>query len=132
MPDPRKEALAPYLRALADLMGLRDWTVGINHEPPDPRHLAECDARFGRKIAWIHLSEAFLNAPPDRQRQTLGHELLHAHTAHLEHLMHGELTEPGYRAFTLALEYAIDGIAEEWAKSLPLPDQVAPAPGLNQ
>lgn len=121
MDDPRKTKFNNYLRNLADRMGLRDWKISIHEDPPDASNVAECDARFGRKIAWIYLSETFLRSEPDRQRQTLVHELLHAHTAHLNHLMQGELTEPGCRAFSLSLEYVVDGIAEEWAKTLPLP-----------
>lgn len=123
MKDPRKEAFNAYARRLADLMGLLDWIIGIGDEPPEPRNLAECDARYGRKIAWIHLSESFFNSTPVRQRQTIVHELLHAHNAHAEHLLHDELSDTALRAYTLAHEYAIDGIAEAWSRSLPLPEE---------
>lgn len=121
--DPRKSRFKHYLRDLADLMGLRDWTVSVHRDPPDDEHQASCHAVYGRKMAQIQLSENFLESVPDRQRQTLVHELMHAHFGPLNHLMRSELTDPGYRAFMLSLEYAIDGIAEEWAKRLPLPPE---------
>lgn len=122
MRDPRKVPFEKYLRETADILGLRDWTVGIDHGPLSvPDRLAEADTRRGRKILWVTLSEAFLDSAPDRQRQTIVHELLHAHHSHLQFLISDNLNESAAGVFTLALEYAIDGIAEEWAKLLPLP-----------
>ena len=32
--DPRRAAYEPYLRSLADRMGLKDWSVAISDDPP--------------------------------------------------------------------------------------------------
>ena len=86
------------------------------------------DPPHGRKMLWVRLSESFLDSPPDRQRQTLVHELLHAHTAPMNQLLRDLLDEHHFDAYKLLMEYAVDGVAEEWAKSLPLPSEVRPAP----
>ena len=124
MNDPRKQAFSGYIRRIADEMGLRDWRICIVDDPPDPDNLAECDARYGRKVVNLYFSETFLDYEPDRQRQNIVHELLHAHTAHLHHFLCKELNSTAFTAYNLALEYAVDGIAEEWARHLPLPEEV--------
>lgn len=125
MKDTRKLAFSSYIRHIANEMGLRDWQIFIANAPPNNSdNLAECDARYGRKIVNIYFSETFLDYEPSRQRQNIVHELLHAHTAFLHHFLRNELNETAFEAYNLALEYAVDGIAEEWARRLPLPEEV--------
>lgn len=124
MLDPRKEVFNPYLRAIADLMGLRDWTVGIDHDPPDSDHVASIDCRYGRKFAWVKLSEAFLDSEPDRQRQTIVHELTHCHFEPMRRLLLGLVEDNIWNAIDLPFEYGVDGVAEVMAARLPLPAEV--------
>lgn len=106
-------------------MGLRDWTVGIAEGATDDvNHEAEAACTTGQKIIWVYLSEHFLERTPDRQRQTLVHELLHAHTAPMhQFLCRLEIDKGVFAGYDLLMEYMVDGIAEEWAKSLPLPPE---------
>jgi hypothetical protein len=127
MTDPRKRRFSTYFRALADLMSLRDWTVGVEDAPPDPDHLAEVDCRYGRRIAWFRLSEAYLDSAPERQRQTAAHELMHLHFEPMRRLLLGLLDDTIWKAVDLPFEYGIDAAAEAIAAHLPLPDQVQPA-----
>lgn len=128
MSDPRKKAFGPYLRCLADKMGLRDWTVGIDDDPPDDNHRAEASCAYGRKHIWIQVSESFLDCKEEDQRQTLVHELLHCHFAAMHHVLCRSLGQADvFEAYKLAMEYGVDGIAEEWAKHLPLPSEVREA-----
>ncbi len=129
MTDPRKAAFEPYLRCLADKMGLRDWSVGIAEGVPDnANHTAEAQCRYGRKVLWVFLSEDFLGNSERTQRATLCHELIHAHMAPMHQLLIRELGDGGpFEAYRMLMEYAVDGMAEEWARSLPLPSEVKPA-----
>jgi hypothetical protein len=123
--DPRRRAFGPYLRCLADLMGLRDWTVTIDARPTDDReNNAEAATIRGRKQLRVALSEDFLGMPPEEQRATVVHELIHAHGAPMDHMLCGVLDDDARRSYKLLMEYMVDGIADEWAKSLPLPGDV--------
>ena len=126
MTDPRKAAFSPYLRCLADMMELRDWSVRIDNGAPDNANaMAKVDTAYGRKLLWLNLSETFLDSSPEEQRQTLVHELVHAHFASMHHFLCHHLGEgPAFEAYRLAHEYGVDAIAEGWAKTLPLPGEV--------
>ena len=129
MTDPRKQSFGPYLRALADLMGLRDWTVTLDDQPTDGAgNFAEASTMAGRKHLKVAVSERFLDLPPEEQRSTMVHELIHAHGAAMDHMLCDVLDSDARPAYKLLMEYMVDGIAEEWARSLPLPSEVRPAP----
>jgi hypothetical protein len=130
--DPRRRAYGPYFRALADLMGLRDWTFVLADGPPDdPNHGAAIVCVYGRRLGNVAISDAFLDADPAGRRITAVHELLHAHFAAMNQLLHDEHREGAipdslHRAYVLAMESGIDAVAEALAPHLPLPDQVRP------
>ena len=128
MIDPRKQAFAHYFRALADLMGARDWTVGVVDDPPDSNHVAEVDCRYGRKLAWFALSETFLDATPEAQRQTACHEVMHLHFEPMRRMLMGLLEDNIWEAVNLPFEYGIDASAEMIAPFMPLPDDVLVIP----
>jgi hypothetical protein len=122
MIDERRKRFGPYLRQLADLMGLRDWTVFIHEDPPDdPSLAAEADCRFGLKRINVAVSEKFLKFDPEEQRQTLCHELIHAHLAPMHHYLHRVLKDEQWEGYRIPMEYGVDGMAQEWALHLPLP-----------
>jgi hypothetical protein len=106
---------------MADFMGLRDWTIIVGFEPPGANYSADIDCRYGRKVAVIRFSDNFLESDPDRQRQTIAHELLHCHFEPMRRLMLAMVETSICDATHLPFEYGIDGVAEEWAKFLPLP-----------
>lgn len=128
--DGDTDLMGEYIRELADTMGLRDWTVGIAHDPPDAD--LECNAQVhiptGRKMAMISFPPTWMDRDPGEFRQTVVHELLHCHFAPLGWTV--EHTSPvlGMASYTLhynahqnAEEVAIDSIALAWAETLPLP-----------
>jgi hypothetical protein len=123
MTDPRKDSFGPYVRSLADLMGLRDWKVTIGDGGARDDSAASVWLQGGVKNARIHLSEEFLGYDADRQRQTLVHELVHAHFAASDGMLMDWLDDARYKGYVRIFEYAVDGIAEEWAKFLPLPNE---------
>jgi hypothetical protein len=125
--DPRRRAFTPYVRALADLMELRDWTVSVDDSAPDDGMMASVHCAYGRKNLTISLSDGFLDEPEGRQRQTVAHELVHAHLQPMHQMLHGELQSSAFAAYKLPMEYAVDAIAEGWARHLPLPSQVRPS-----
>jgi hypothetical protein len=111
----------PYIRRLADAMGLRDWTVGHDGREPydDGRASAECV--YGRKILWVRLSDDFHADKPERQRQTVVHELIHAHFSAMNRFLREELDDRPFATYRLLAEYGVDALADVIAPHLPLP-----------
>ncbi len=103
--------------------------VGIADDPPERDDAnADIDVPEGRRSAMIRFASTWAERPPEELRQTVVHELLHCHTEgvftpinaisyQVGQLIHGPL----YQAVLTAVELATDGIACEWAKTLPLP-----------
>lgn len=127
--DGDRQALGEYVRDVADMMGLRDWTVGIASDPPDDSDAnAKVDVPFGRRCAMIAFAPIWAERDPEGLRQTVVHELLHCHLWTLDQRhcdLHSVLKESTYAIHHLAhheaLEIAIDSIAQAWAQTLPLP-----------
>jgi hypothetical protein len=126
MIDPRRASFAPYLRTLADLMGLRDWRAEIHaEEPPEsPESRASVECLYGRKYCIVRLGDAFLDSAPADQRQTLVHELTHCHFDAAYSVAAEPLGEAVAGIYRRLFEYGIDALAVAWAPHLPLP----PAP----
>lgn len=73
-------AVKEYLGTIAPMLSLRDWTIKLNKEPADDEDvLAHCHVTDGRRHIQIWLSKDFASEDPSVIRQTLVHELLHAH-----------------------------------------------------
>jgi hypothetical protein len=125
-------ALCTYVRACADVMGLKDWRIQINLEPPeDDGATAAIAPVYGRRYAELRFCEDFNERMPTEQRQTVAHELIHCHLDELDTVLNTDtLTDiMGKPAFHLlhahhhtALENATDALAEAIAPMLPLPD----------
>lgn len=124
-----------YLRVLADKMELRDWSVDFADEAPFDSDDAEAQSHcgYGRKTMTVRVSRGFQDHAPERQRASMVHELLHCHTTRTFQLMKtalGEVNKQWFQALdcavTMDLEYAIDAIADGWAKTLPLPPEYRP------
>jgi hypothetical protein len=117
-----------YLKDLAEAMGLGDWTLDLREEPADENTVAEIDCTLGQKHARVYLCEQWLDLDQETQRDTLAHELVHAHLSQLRHLADAMLAEVkggkvAAAAFHLVEEYTTETIAQAWAPYLPLPEQ---------
>jgi hypothetical protein len=136
-----KAELNQYVRHLADLCGLRDWTVRVDIErgvSVDNHRTASQDqgaagagsrVLHGRQYVILSLDERWLEWDADHLRQTITHELVHAHTAKVLYAFYnvqniignGALFDVLDSAFDDAHEAAVDAIAVAWAETLPLP-----------
>lgn len=124
-----RKQLHKYVRHMADLIGLRDWTITMGSESPDdPTHGADCDVTYGQKVAKIRFREDWPTMPVEDIRWLAVHELVHVHLWPMEQRMcdlRGVIGVTAYEvtslAFRDALEHAVDGIARELAEHLPLP-----------
>lgn len=117
------------MRHLADLMGLRDWYLTMSEtEPKDDSHGGECEVIYGQKCATISFREDWPTWGSERVRSLMVHELIHCHTEPAKWALNNIKFVVGDMAFSIisegyndAVEVAIDGIAREWARTLPLP-----------
>jgi hypothetical protein len=131
----RKE-LGRYVRAVADEMGLRDWTLNLEVDSPDTpdgapdgmRWGASCEPVPGRKAATITFDPCHREAQPEDLRETVVHELTHCHFFGVWDTIRRDLLrslgQDSYDLFTAGverhMEYGIDAIAEVIAKQMPL------------
>lgn len=122
-------ALGRYVRRVADLMGLRDWTLNIEQEPCDDENCAMCAPTYGQKRASLSFAPHFRHDDSaESQRQTIVHELLHcvfaAEQDHIRLSLLKHLGQSTYDVFNDAYrqmhEYAIDGLADAIAPHMPL------------
>ncbi len=126
MSDPvcRRKAWQPYFRMLADVMGLKDWTVEIDDEPPvnqEAYAVARCSE--GRKYIIVDLARGFLDADPKTQRMIAVHELLHAHFSHMDFCIEKMISQDQNKVHRINLELTVDAVAVAWAEMLPMPPE---------
>jgi hypothetical protein len=123
-----------YVRDLADRMRLRDWHITVTTDPPDKENAAaQVVCTYGRKIAELRLSKEWAGYTPTEQRHYMTHELVHCHLdvpwAMVIDDMKGVIGNQAHEVlvwpFARAMEYAVDGLAEVIAPSMPLPEQEA-------
>lgn len=125
-----RDELGQYVREMADLMGLRDWTIVMKPgNPEDADHMACAQQIYGQKHLNLWFRKDWSRWPAKQLRQTTCHELLHAH---LNPLAHSTLNNVGqligkrpyqvaWEAMSERLEFTVDGIADAWSETLPLP-----------
>lgn len=124
MIDARRQRFAPHVRRLADMMGLKDWQIRIlDVAPEECDHEAAIYLTYGRKLATIALADTFLDQPEEKQRVTLTHELVHCHVEQAWKAATDHLDPSLHPTFIRSCEYAIDGIAQAWAQTLPPIDE---------
>ena len=132
------EALTAYVRDVADRMGLRDWRFAVSDAPGDEPENAVDGARcatfagtFGRRYGylWVNM-EYWRAATPEERRQTIVHELLHAHQHGAREIVlqlttvHPARTAAALRGvYDTQVEYAIDAVADALALAMPLPPE---------
>lgn len=124
--------LAAYTRELADLVGLRDWTVNLEIRD------VESEEEFSGKqfVPWgaqrvdITLSPKWDTWSAEDLRVTLVHELVHCHLVRMMWSWNGALLDLAKdkhlrkaldRDFHTNHEMATETIATAWARALPLP-----------
>jgi hypothetical protein len=128
MSTPERSSFAPYIRQLADRLGLRDWAFHILDETVlrDDSD-AEVHCIEGRKLARLRLSEDFLRSDAQNQRHTLTHELIHCQLAAGVIVAEKLLSASERSLFMLSIEYGVDGLADAVAPLMPLPPKPKPA-----
>lgn len=116
----------PYVRKIADLVGLRDWLIDLDDALPGEGALAECEPTYGRRHAVMRFAP---EVNPAELRNTVVHECIHCHFALIDwnrNSIQGVVGTPVWitwdGAYSDAKELAIDAIATAWAASLPLPE----------
>ena len=128
--DGDRDKLGKYLRATADLMGLRDWHLQLPEANPESaQNGAECTVVYGQKRAIITYRDDWATWDVDQFRYLTVHELMHCHLWSLEQRICDVQEMIGGSAFTVLerayrenLEHAVDGVARAWAETLPLPE----------
>lgn len=74
------KGIGRYLRDVADMIGLREWTLELSYEPaPGEDSLADCASTGGRLKARVRVCSDFNDLPLEVKRLTLIHELVHCH-----------------------------------------------------
>jgi hypothetical protein len=77
MSDARAQALADYIRSIADRLGLGHWTVFLGSEPAEEHARAQVQPVEGRYVASIHVQADWWDSAPHERRNDIVHELLH-------------------------------------------------------
>lgn len=127
-PDHVVESAQRYVYQLADLMGLRGWDLKVSEEVSSKHTLAEIETVYGQLAATVWLGEDWEDLSPEMKRDTLVHELLHAHVSRLKYLVEDVLKAAGKKvaaiggaAWHLEEEYTVEAMAQAWAPWLPVP-----------
>lgn len=122
-----RRALLEYIRWVANEIELRDWTVELDRDPCDQERAGHAVCVDGQRLVLIAVHANFRNHPPEEQRETIVHELCHAHHEACWRMVQTDLAEPlgkiGYYVFCDAyrrsMEYSVDGLAKALAKHMP-------------
>jgi len=127
----RQKRIQAYVDELAATMGLADWVIKVSLEACDDDNLAEISCSYAQRNAEMFLSDRWDNFPPDEQRATITHELVHAelapYTQHIDVLVKAlvdreELSRTAAASLSHMEEIVVDQIAVAWADKLPLPE----------
>jgi hypothetical protein len=123
-----------YIRALADLLDLRDWEVILTREWPDSNSAwASNFTYYGQRRCEIRINPTlFFQESAESQRRIITHELLHCHTDGVWEAIRiycngqeGAEASLFERYFKQQGEWMVDSLATAIAKHLPLPEQEA-------
>lgn len=124
----KKLTTVEYTRQIAVAMGLGGWHIEECADPASEGCLAEIEPTYGQRHAKLSLCKDWDDLPAEEQRDTIVHELVHVHLAHLTQLSYDivdglepSATKAAQAALNLAEEYIVDAIAGAWAPYMPLP-----------
>jgi hypothetical protein len=127
---------ARYIQRIAQHLGMRDWTINLQHEPPQGNDRvagdeanAECWVPDGHKIASMRFHEDSWHRSKEDIRGTVVHELLHARIwALMEQVksIRNHITEPAFDVWSSAIDRLEESLVDDLARSavmdgLPLP-----------
>lgn len=129
------ESVVDYARRLADMLGLKDWTIGLSDLSVDAPTgdelepaIAQIKVTSGQQLARIRVGPGFTTGTPADQRSAIVHELLHCHLWPVEEaidsideLVGTSVAHVVEYVHHLAVERAVDAIAVAIAPFFPLP-----------
>lgn len=130
MTDEERQIVQAYITTLARQVGLRDWITKLAEEPCEPGNDAQIICTYGQRHLKIRVAAEFRKETPEDQRDTIVHELVHAHLdpclsmidEDLEDQLGGAAHALFAAAFRRNLEFGVDGLTKALAKHLPLID----------
>ena len=91
-----REQLLALCGRIADHFNLNDWLLRFSiEEAPgdDPNAWGHCTVIYGRKVAYIAISEAVLDRDLETAKHVIVHELIHVHINAVRESMR-QLMEP--------------------------------------
>lgn len=115
----------PYIRSLADQFGLKDWQIRVDDDDPRDESFASVWIADYRKEAVVHLSDKFLEASREEQRETILHELVHVHF----HMILSCVPDSINARIEPYMEFGTDSVAVAIARHYPLPQIKRPKAG---
>jgi hypothetical protein len=132
---PRADFLrfAAHIRWTADMMGLRDWRLGLKWEPSGSDCWARIEVINNIETANIWLFEGFAALPEWEQRRAICHELVHIFLDHLTEVGDEQCKSYlGLVAYEMlgsemhrAIEQTTERIARNWSQTLEsIPDKL--------
>lgn len=136
MNDAQHAAYSAYLRALADLMALKDWQIELQREYPDDKGAwAEIEVCEQHDTAWVRVAwpEFFDVKSVEDRRAYLVHELVHCHLDRPQRQMQrlkdmfpeNTATDFAQRQHRIDIEFATERLTRIIAPMMPLPPEAA-------
>ena len=132
MTKPTTKQINSYIRKLADQLGLKDWTILLGEDEPQPENentRADYTPTPTRKFSYVRFRSDMCEWPASEQRHAVIHELIHLHMVGMSEILREDLCDHlGQHLYNLAWngynrqrELAVDAIAASIAQWLPLP-----------
>lgn len=117
--DPSQNWLPDYVRQIADLFALKDWSFQIEASDPDGEMSVQCAK--GRRRALMEVAESFWSLAPEKQRHCVTHELVHCHNWPAFTFAEERLGAMEKACLLEWEEYSTDSITDGVAPLMPLP-----------
>lgn len=122
-------AVRRYIRLLADLLALQNWAIYLDRDPSEEDNNAETIVGENRRLATMKLTRDWRHCPPEEQRHTLVHELIHLPVDRLSSVLESDLDgflsageqSIARNVFRREVEAVVDALADGVAPHLPLP-----------
>jgi hypothetical protein len=128
MTDRKYRSLARYTFKVAKELGLGHLDLELHSAGPNAHGLGsqraagEYEGIYGRNAGIIRVTKDFDCIPPEEQRVTIVHELIHAHTAQVRDFVHrsvaGVMTEAAFDIFQIAYRQQDELFTETLAQAL--------------
>lgn len=123
-----RKVLGTYIRDTADRMNLRDWTIVFADDPCDDHLAGNSNCVNGQRHIEISVAKTFRDHNAKEQRETIVHELVHAHQDMCWKMVQTDLAEPLGKiayyifcdAYRRSMEYCTDALAKTIAEQMPL------------